>query len=119
MATMGLSPFNLKFLIIHTPVMSHITGEKPTAEQRINHVEFAEAKQAAEEEHQLTLLQAITQHPKAIIWSVLLSTSIIMEGYDIVLMNSFFAQPAFSKKYGSFDPGTDRYQASHWSTNSE
>ncbi|KAG5752102.1 hypothetical protein H9Q69_005670 [Fusarium xylarioides] len=49
------------------------------------------AKQAAEEEHNLTLLQAIRKYPKAVMWSVLLSTSIIMEGYDIVLISSFFA----------------------------
>ncbi|KAH5583459.1 hypothetical protein HBI24_107860 [Parastagonospora nodorum] len=90
----------------------HITEEKATVEQRTHHVDFAEAKQAAEEEHQLTLLQAIRQHPKAILWSVLLSTSIIMEGYDLVLVNSFFAQPAFSAKYGTFDPRTDKYQIS-------
>jgi SP family general alpha glucoside:H+ symporter-like MFS transporter len=92
--------------------MSHNAGEKTTIEQRTHQVDFEEAKQAAEEEHQLTLLQAIRQHPKAIIWSVLLSTSIIMEGYDIVLMNSFFAQPAFSQKYGTFDARTDKYQVS-------
>ena len=105
------SLLDFKFSVFRTPVMS-LAEEKATVEQRSHHVDFADAKQAAEEEHQLTLLQAIRQHPKAILWSVLLSTSIIMEGYDIVLMNSFFAQPAFSAKYGTFDPRTDKYQAS-------
>jgi SP family general alpha glucoside:H+ symporter-like MFS transporter len=72
--------------------------------------DFGQARQAADEEHQLTLLQAIRRHPNAVLWSVLLSTSIIMEGYDIVLMNSFFAQPAFSRKYGEYQPSTDTYQ---------
>lgn len=113
-ATFTLPPnfaIGLQIPIFRTPVMP-LAEEKATVEQRNHHVDFADAKQAAEEEHQLTLLQAIRQHPKAILWSVLLSTSIIMEGYDIVLMNSFFAQPAFSAKYGTFDPRTDKYQAS-------
>ncbi|KAH8722900.1 general substrate transporter [Phaeosphaeriaceae sp. PMI808] len=86
--------------------------EKTTIEEQTHQGEFEDAKRAAEEEHQLTLRQAIRYHPTAVLWSVLLSTSIIMEGYDIVLMSSFFAQPAFSKKYGSFDPGSGTYQIS-------
>ena len=35
-----------------------------------------------------------------------------MEGYDIVLISSFFAQPAFSRKYGEYDAGSDQYQIS-------
>ncbi|KAJ4263338.1 hypothetical protein NW762_006156 [Fusarium torreyae] len=68
------------------------------------------AKQAAEEEHNLTFLQAIRRYPKAVMWSVLLSTAIIMEGYDIVLIGSFFAQPAFRQKYGDYQPETDTWQ---------
>ncbi|KAI6775282.1 hypothetical protein HG530_002040 [Fusarium avenaceum] len=68
------------------------------------------AKQAADEEHSLTLLQAIRQYPKAVMWSALLSTSIIMEGYDIVLISSFFAQPSFREHYGSYQPETDTWQ---------
>ncbi|KAH8901621.1 sugar transporter [Thozetella sp. PMI_491] len=70
------------------------------------------AQQAAEAEHALTFAAAIRKYPKAVIWSVLLSTCIIMEGYDIVLMSSFFAQPSFSKRFGDYDPGTDSYQIS-------
>lgn len=70
------------------------------------------ARQAAEAEHSLSFLQAIRKHPTAVIWSVLLSTSIIMEGYDIVLVSSFFAQPSFLKRYGEFDPGSNTYQIS-------
>ncbi|KAK6826132.1 general substrate transporter [Apiospora arundinis] len=68
------------------------------------------AKQANDEEHALTLRDALRQYPRAVMWSILLSTSIIMEGYDIVLMSSFFAQPAFSEHFGVYDPGTNKYQ---------
>lgn len=60
----------------------------------------ANAQAATTKEHQMTLWQALKLYPKAVGWSVLLSTAIIMEGYDIVLMGSFYAYPAFSKKYG-------------------
>ncbi|KAK8086260.1 Maltose permease MAL31 [Apiospora phragmitis] len=68
------------------------------------------AKQANSEEHSLTLRDALRQYPRAVLWSALLSTSIIMEGYDLVLMSSFFAQPAFSEHFGVYDPGTGKYQ---------
>lgn len=71
-----------------------------------------QARQASDEEHSQTLLQAIRSCPNAVLWSVLLSTCIIMEGYDIVLINSFYAQPAFSRKYGDFDARTNSYQIS-------
>lgn len=58
------------------------------------------AHTAALTEHNLTLGAAFRKYPKAIFWSVMVSTSIIMEGYDIVLVGSLFAQPAFAKKYG-------------------
>ncbi|KAK2764297.1 hypothetical protein FQN54_008989 [Arachnomyces sp. PD_36] len=68
------------------------------------------ARSAAQQEHHLGIWEAIRRYPKAVMWSVLLSTSIIMEGYDIVLINSFFAQPAFREHYGEYDPGTESYQ---------
>ncbi|KAJ5942234.1 Major facilitator superfamily domain general substrate transporter [Penicillium verrucosum] len=58
------------------------------------------AKAAAEAEHKMTLLQGIRTYPKAIAWSVLISTCIAMEGYDISLVNNFYAFPQFTKKYG-------------------
>lgn len=70
------------------------------------------AKHAAEAEHALTFLQAIRKYPKAGMWSVFLSTSIIMEGYDIVLISSFFAQPSFLRRYGDYDQSSGSYQIS-------
>lgn len=58
------------------------------------------AQQASEDEHNLTLIQALRRHPKAVMWSILVSTSIIMEGYDVVLIGSFMAQEEFSRRVG-------------------
>ena len=32
-----------------------------------------------------------------------------MESYDVFLIGNFVALPAFTKKYGVYDPGTDKY----------
>jgi len=48
-------------------------------------VEFVhEANAATQKEHEMTLGRALTAYPKAIMWSVLLSFAVVMEGYDTV-----------------------------------
>lgn len=63
-----------------------------------------DAQNATTREHQMTLWQGIKLYPKAIGWSVLFSMAIVMEGYDVVLMGSFFAYPSFQAKYGTLQP---------------
>ena len=55
------------------------------------------ARAATEKEHKMTLLQGIRLYPKAIGWSMLISTCIVMEGYDVCLINNFYAFPEFNK----------------------
>lgn len=64
----------------------------------------SDAKDATDKEHRMTLWQAIRLYPKAIGWSILLSTAIVMEGYDVVLMQSFYAFPTFTQRYGQRQP---------------
>jgi SP family general alpha glucoside:H+ symporter-like MFS transporter len=59
-----------------------------------------QAKAASDSEHQMSLMQGIRLYPKAIGWSVLISTCIAMEGYDVCLVNNFYGFPPFNKKYG-------------------
>ncbi|PYI22067.1 sugar transporter [Aspergillus japonicus CBS 114.51] len=58
------------------------------------------AKAATDKERQMTLWQGVKLYPKAVAWSVLISTCIVMEGYDISLVNNFYAFPQFNRKYG-------------------
>jgi SP family general alpha glucoside:H+ symporter-like MFS transporter len=51
------------------------------------------AKAGAEKERKMTLLQGIKLYPKAIAWSMLISTCIVMEGYDISLVTNFCECP--------------------------
>jgi hypothetical protein len=59
-----------------------------------------EARAATKAEHAMTFLRGCRLYPKAIAWSFLLSMTIVMEGYDLTLINSFFAFPVFRRSYG-------------------
>jgi SP family general alpha glucoside:H+ symporter-like MFS transporter len=58
------------------------------------------AKSASDKEHKMTLMQGIRLYPKAVIFSFIISTCIAMEGYDVCLVNNFYAFPPFNRKYG-------------------
>lgn len=77
-----------------------------------DYVVLVEAKHAADTEHEMTLLRAIQLYPKAIGWSVLLSSTLIMEGYDLALLGSLYASPVFNKKFGELNPATGKYAVS-------
>jgi hypothetical protein len=47
------------------------------------------AKTATDKEHKMTLWQGIKLYPKAVGWSLLISTCICMEGYDVCLLSNF------------------------------
>lgn len=73
------------------------------------------ARQAAKEEHQLGFWGTMRRYPKAAMWSILVSRSIVMEGYNIVLIQSFFAQPLFRQNYGGYLSETDSYEVNaYW-----
>ena len=61
------------------------------------------AKLATEKEQKMTLMQGIRLYPKAIAWSMLISTCIVMEGYDICLINNFCRCHGFLDPVGSRD----------------
>ncbi|KAK9235245.1 general substrate transporter [Lipomyces kononenkoae] len=72
--------------------------------QDLGHDLLAEAKDATEQEHQMSVIQAIKLYPKAVGWSFVLSLAIVMDGYDLILMGNFFAFPTFVQKYGKLQP---------------
>ncbi|KAI8957351.1 sugar transporter [Daldinia sp. FL1419] len=73
---------------------------------------ISEAKHAADAEQNMSLLKAIKLYPKAIAWSILLSSTLIMEGYDLALLGSLYASPAFNKKYGTYDAHNGKWAVS-------
>lgn len=59
-----------------------------------------DANEASRLEHELTIAQALKTHTWGVIWSLVMSATIVMEGYDNILIGSFYAYPLFAKKYG-------------------
>ena len=59
-----------------------------------------DANDATNVEKQMSITQAFKTYPRAVIFSIILSTAIVMEGYDVVLLANLYASPAFAKRYG-------------------
>ncbi|KAJ7049352.1 trehalose transport-related protein [Mycena amicta] len=57
-------------------------------------------------EHKMSMREAFRIHKKAVFWSVVLSAALIMEGYDVVVIASFYEHPAFLKRFGIVNPAT-------------
>jgi len=68
------------------------------------------AREGARRQEHLTIRECFKYYPKAIAWSLLVSTCVIMEGYDTILIGNFYAYPTFAHKYGTFDAATKNYQ---------
>lgn len=77
-------------------------------------VVIANARSATEKEHKMTLWQGIRLYPKAVAWSILISTCICMEGYDVCLLSNFYGFPQFNKKYGEQLPDGTYQVPARW-----
>lgn len=79
-------------------------GHKAFAEMARTIDKFGEisidAQQATEFERNMSLFQALRLYRKVAILSLILSASLVMEGYDTSLMVRFFAYPSFQRKFG-------------------
>ncbi|KAJ5758759.1 hypothetical protein N7520_005915 [Penicillium odoratum] len=87
--------------------------EGPSSDSSMTKV-IHNAKAATEKERNMSLLQGIKLYPKAVAWSVLISTCIVMEGYDISLVNNFYAFPQFNKKYGQLQADGSYEVSASW-----
>jgi hypothetical protein len=72
-----------------------------------------EAKRGTDNEKAMTLTQSFPLYRKAMAWSILFSMAIVMEGYDTSLLESFYAFPKFTKKYGEFIGNDDTPSPAH------
>lgn len=83
----------------NAPQMDHDLDHEDHHKLAANRV-VNDARNASDKERKMTLWQGIKLYPKAIGWSILISTCIVMEGYDVCLLNNFFGFPQFKEKYG-------------------
>jgi len=76
----------------HIEAMKH-SGQNSDDEKHAEHAGIAKIKDVNEEatmatlkEHRLTVRHGLKAYSKAIGWSILLSSAVIMEGYDTILV---------------------------------
>ena len=72
------------------------------------------AKNASDKEHKMTLIQGLKLYPKAVGWSMLISTCIVMEGFDVALINNLYSFPQFQKKFGVRQPNGSYQLTAPW-----
>jgi MFS transporter, SP family, general alpha glucoside:H+ symporter len=94
MATSKAHEISMADMPLHFPAEDNLQQSKTMNEVTRN------AKTATDKEHKMTLLQGLKLYPKAVGWSLLISTCIAMEGYDVCLLSNFYGFPQFNKKYG-------------------
>ncbi|KAK7409302.1 hypothetical protein QQX98_008542 [Neonectria punicea] len=66
------------------------------------------AQDADVADKQLTIRQALKKYRKAVVWAALLSVSLIMEGYDLVMIGSFYGQTQFQQRFGEYSAAEDK-----------
>jgi SP family general alpha glucoside:H+ symporter-like MFS transporter len=71
-----------------------VLGEEQdnVAREKTRNEIFDHAKSATAKEQNMSLLQGIRLYPKAVFWSMLISTCICMEGYDLCLLSNFYGE---------------------------
>ncbi|OHE94901.1 sugar porter family MFS transporter [Colletotrichum orchidophilum] len=86
------------------------SGSRPAKSRSEMDQRFQDAINA---ERHMTPRDAIRAYPMAVFWSLVVSLCVIMEGYDTILIGSFFAHPEFAKKFGDGkdDQGRDQLSA--------
>ncbi|SCU97081.1 LADA_0H04324g1_1 [Lachancea dasiensis] len=76
-----------------------------------------DARQVDDADKQMSLMAALRQYPRAAMWSIVLSSALIMEGYDTSLLSALYALPAFARKFGEWNPAANVYEVpAKWQT---
>ncbi|KIL93987.1 hypothetical protein FAVG1_02549 [Fusarium avenaceum] len=89
----------------------------PDSKMGYDEAEKPAARAANDREHTLTLRDSLRLYPKAIAFSLLFSTAIIMEGYDLSLLGSFYGYDAFKQKFGNeLDANGNLIISADWQT---
>jgi SP family general alpha glucoside:H+ symporter-like MFS transporter len=74
--------------------LGHFDLDSPDVVELIHHAEQGDAA-----DRLLTVRQALGKYKKAVFWAMFLSTSLIMEGYDLSMVYAPSATPGSSMVY--------------------
>jgi hypothetical protein len=84
---------DLPITLTTNPRALHFPAKDDLAHTKSMNEVIHNAKSATDKEHKMTLWQGIKLYPKAVGWSLLISTCIAMEGYDVCLLSNFCEYP--------------------------
>lgn len=63
------------------------------------------ADEATRNEHQMTPWQAMVRYRKGVLWAFIISLTVVLGGFDLVVCGTLIAVPEFQKRYGyEYDP---------------
>ena len=71
-----------------------------------------EVKEGEKQEKEMGFKAAMKAYPKCAAWSVVLSSGLIMEGYDTCLLSSMYALPIFCERFGTYDTSSKVWEIS-------
>ncbi|KAJ8105705.1 hypothetical protein OPT61_g10019 [Boeremia exigua] len=69
---------------------------------------------AADAEQHMSLRQCLRRYPKAIMWSVLFSLTLIMEGYSTILVPNLYSLDPFLRQFGTRQRNGDYEISAEW-----
>ncbi|KAK4032133.1 sugar transporter-like protein [Parachaetomium inaequale] len=75
-----------------------------------------EAAAATDAEHNMGLWKSLKLYKHACLWSIFLSTCIVMEGFDNAFLASLFAYPPFQRNFGVAQPDGTYQLTAAWQT---
>ena len=91
-------------IALSQPGVAHVGDEKyrkaSTALNAQDSSWLEESSRATKDEQDRSLLENLKLYPAAVGWSLLLSTAVIMEGFDILLITNLLAVDKFKQDFG-------------------
>ncbi|KAK4553811.1 hypothetical protein LTR86_008986 [Recurvomyces mirabilis] len=81
----------------------HDTNKHSVEEVDFEHL-ISQARDGNEADRELTLRQALRQYKAPVAWAMFLSLSLVMEGFDLVTINSFYGLEQFQNRFGVPNP---------------
>ncbi|KAK5162352.1 hypothetical protein LTS14_000699 [Recurvomyces mirabilis] len=81
----------------------HDTNKNSVEEVDFEHL-ISQARDGDEADRELTLRQALRQYKAPVAWAMFLSLSLVMEGFDLVTINSFYGLEQFQNRFGVPNP---------------
>lgn len=92
--------------------VEHVAAIQPNVDKST----VLEAAAATDAEHNMGLLKSLKLYRKACLWSIFLSTCIVMEGFDNAFLASLFAYPPFQRNFGVALPDGTYQLTAAWQT---